>query len=303
MTYPDDDRLGPYVLLEVLGRNGRTVYRARPRNEQREVRITIRRLYDQNIADFIKVRENDANVVLSLIHPNIVRILEFNAEGVCVYVVEEWVEAEALFQINSPAKPLPLQRVSRILSQIADALDYLHQHRIAHGELSRFNVLIGTDDHVYLRDLRIVDSLTSNPLPTLPQSVGTGIFKVDYVAPERVRGTPANIRSDIYELGTLVYEMLLGDVPYKGNTPLEILKRKDQEDPPPFYSDGMKKGIAGAVAALVRMGFKAKPGPKMDLPEHIQRVVTRAIARSPEQRFGSAGEFAAAFHTALIGSP
>jgi eukaryotic-like serine/threonine-protein kinase len=290
-------------------------YHAMHKDQQREVRLTIRGVYDQDAARFLKERENEADVILSLAHPNLVKVLEINAEGGYVYVVAEWIDGEHLGNICGYRKPLPPQRVGKILGQIADALDYLHQHGIVHSGLNVFDILLGIDDHVYLDELPIVDRLTTFAPYAPSELVGSKQpegYHVSYTAPERlVSEISANVRSDIYELGTVVYEMLTGDTPYKGETPFEIIQHKDREDPPPFSSDTInkdveneiknerKKDISGTIMALIRKPPISHPTLKPELSEDIKRIVAKAIARVPEQRFDSAGEFAAAFNMAL----
>jgi serine/threonine-protein kinase len=174
-----------------------------------------------------------------------------------------------------------------------------------HSDLSRQAILLGDQDHVYLRDLPLVDNLVKHVIPgNLDNEAHSGMVtgNPSYLAPERAFAlTPPDVRSDIYELGTLVYEMLIGEVPYKGATPLEILKNKDQETSSPFFSEEAKKAIARGRAILLEWkGVRnAPPSPSLDLPELVEQVVARAIARVPQQRFASAGEFASAFNAAL----
>jgi serine/threonine protein kinase len=291
-------------------------FRARHKDHRHVVHLIIREVYDEDAALFLKDREREANLVLSLAHPNLVRVLEINVENAYIYVVEEWIDAEWLTDICRPRQPLPPQRVGKILGQLANALDYLHQRGAAHSGLKTNEIFLDSEDHVYSSVSPLVDSLIlSFPFPWLdPVASKDSLFgSPSYMAPERLLGqTQPTVRSDIYELGTVVYEMLTGDVPYHGATPFDVIQHKDREDPPPFSSDitmnkmqyGIenegKKGIAGALLALVRKPPKADPTPQPELSEDIKRIVARAIARSPEQRFSSAGEFATAFNAALI---
>lgn len=175
---------------------------------------------------------------------------------------------------------IPLRETARILSQIASALDYAHKRSIIHRDMKPQNVLFDDGDNAFLTDFGIAKVLDNRAFSsgsldlTRPGiSMGTPL----YMSPEQWRSIPVDGRADVYGLGVILFEMLTGRLPFVSETPVGMMHAHVYEAPPPLRS--------------------LRP----DLPESIERVVAKALAKEPDLRWQTAGELAEAFNIALTG--
>lgn len=266
--------LGPYELRDILGKGGMaTVYRAYQPGMEREVAIKVMSPDLAEQPEFIARFEREARIIAQLQHPHILPVYDFGRSGSYIYLVTRLIERGTLGN-ELRGKPLPPARVVKITRQIADALDYAHKRGIVHRDLKPTNVLLGDDDHVFLTDFGIAKLIAGSTVSglTAPNAVmGTPT----YMAPEQWRSEPVDARTDVYSLGVMVYQMLLGQVPFSAETPHGLMYLHLDKEPPPAR--------------------QINPA----LPPAIEPVLRRALAKQRAARYASAGEFARDLDRAL----
>jgi eukaryotic-like serine/threonine-protein kinase len=285
-------RLGRYEVLEVLGRGGMAaVYRARDTVLRRDVALKI--LYPQFTGDTALVERFQREAVLAagLDHPNILPIYDVGeAEGL-VYIAMRLLEGRSFADVLRLRGALPLHELIPIVDQIAAALDYAHARQIVHRDIKPANILVegsGTGGqesvdhsrtpHAVLTDFGIAKSL--DPAATGLTVTGVLIGTPEYMAPEQIRGGhKVDGRADIYALAVLVYRALTGRRPFEGGTQEVLLGHLQGTFPDPSSLDAA-------------------------LPQALDAVLRRALARDPEQRYGRAGELARDLRSAAgMGAP
>jgi len=254
---------GRFRLIEQLGRGGMgRVYRAHDEVLDRPVAVKL--IYDDAVRDR-EMRHAcalEARAAARLSHPGIVRILDSGFDDGHCYVVMSLVEGRPLNEILREDGPLPVDRALDLAIQVADALAAAHAEDVVHCDVKPGNLLVDGYWRVRLVDFGIahVTSSTTGLTGELLQG------SAQYVAPEQVEGGTVDGRTDLYALGTVLYEMLAGQTPFGGGTIGSILARRLVNDPP-----------------SIRETNPAVP-PKVD------QVVLKALARDPEQRFQTAAE-------------
>src|SRR6202790_5610893 len=181
-------------------------------------------------------------------------------------MVVEWVDGQLLRQILVQQRKLPPERAVRITLGILEALDYIHGKGVVHRDLKPENIMVDSQDHVKLIDFGIAGAEGSRRLTfaKLTAAMGTP----DYISPEQVKSKRGDARSDIYAVGVMLYEMLTGQVPFRGPNPFAIMNDRLLNNPVP---------------------------PRELNPEispQLQEIIYRALERKPENRYTSAREFA-----------
>lgn len=267
-------QLGKYQVLGEIGRGGMaTVYKAFDTGLQRYValKVLLPRLAsdDQVLRRF----EREATTAANLKHPNIVTIHDVGSAEGYHFLVMELLEGLTLREEVRAKGAMQPPRAAYITSQVASALDYAHQQSLVHRDVKPSNIILGVGDHATLTDFGLVRAAHSVRLTEAGAAVGT----LEYMAPEQLGGEEVDWRSDVYSLGVVVYELLVGRVPFTGDTPFSVMQKVMYEPPPPL------EPMAQA------------------LPAGVGRVVAQSLAKSPADRFRSAGEFAAALYRALSG--
>jgi serine/threonine-protein kinase len=218
------------------------------------------------------LREIEVTSVLENAH--IVPIFDSGAVGDLLYYVMPWVEGESLADRLARDKRLPLRDALRFTDQVLDALECAHAHGVVHRDIKPGNILLSGRD-ARLTDFGIACLVEDAGAPHLTRTglvIGTPL----YMSPEQVLGRAADARSDLFGLGCVLFEMLTGEVPFVAESAHATLERRVREPAPSLRS--------------------IRP----DLSEELDRVLARALARAPEERFGSAAEFAAALEAATI---
>ena len=199
-------------------------------------------------------------------HPGVVKVLpQFDPSR--VYMVLEWVDGRLLREILDEEKKLPPVRAVRIALGICDALTYIHNAGVIHRDLKPENIMVGPDDSVKLIDFGLAGEVAGRRLTFahITKSMGTP----DYISPEQVKGKRGDVRSDVYSLGIILYEMLTGEVPFGGPNPLVAMNQRLLNDPEP--------------------PSKIEPA----ITPQLQEILWRALQRDPRLRYPSARHFAA----------
>jgi serine/threonine protein kinase len=263
-------RLGQYEITELIGSGGMaTVYKAYQPGLNRSVAIKVLPLHYAASANFEERFIREARAVAQLSHPNILPIYDVGVENGLRYFVMKYVPGQTLRQLLK--QPMTLATVSRYIDQIASALDHAHSQGILHRDIKPDNMLL-EGDWLLLADFGLAKIMEANePLTYSGKILGTSA----YVSPEQAKGETVDQRTDIYSLGIVLYEMVTGQVPYQGNTPMEIIFKHVYERIPParHYNP--------------------------NLPETIEDIIFKATAKNPTDRYQRAGELAEALRAQL----
>jgi serine/threonine protein kinase len=267
--------LGRYQIIEELGRGGMgVVYRAYQPSLNRHVAVKIlppQLGFDQQFVDrFLR----EARAAASLRHPNIVVIYDVGQEQGVYFIAMEHLEGRTLKQLVEEEGPLHPKRVALIVEQVAAALDYAHQRGFVHRDVKPANIFAGPNDHVTLTDFGIAKAASETQHLT---RTGTLMGTPEYMSPEQATGGEVDERTDLYALGVVLYQMLVGHVPFRGTTPHAVLHNVIYEPP---------------------LGPRqANP----NLSPAMEGVILKAIAKQPEQRFQRGADLVRALRRAVEG--
>ena len=264
---------GRYHIIEKLGQGGMaTVYKAYDTNLDREVAVKLIRKEAVGAEHFEHLHRRfarEARALAKLTHPNIVPILDFGEYDHSPYFVMAYITGGTLKQ--SIVSPLPFQRAAQLLHPIACALDYAHENHIIHRDVKPANILITDKGQPMLSDFGIAKILDIEESGTLTGE-GLGIGTPEYMAPEQWVNQVVP-QTDIYALGVIFFELVTGQKPYTADTPAAVLL-KQANDPLP-----RPKSIVPT------------------LPDQVEQVIFKALAKKPEDRFASMGDFAEALQS------
>jgi eukaryotic-like serine/threonine-protein kinase len=223
--------LGVYQVLAPLGAGGMgAVYRARDTRLGREVALKVLPPHLASDPASLARFEQEARLVAALNHPNIVALFDVGAQDGVAFTVSELVEGATLRGARLPAR-----KVADIGAQLADALAAAHGAGVAHRDVKPDNVILTREGRVKLLDFGIArtDAVPDVEGVTVAQTrIGTVVGTVGYMAPEQVRGEPADHRADIFAVGVLLHGLLGGAPPFAGTTTAEVLAATLKDDPP-----------------------------------------------------------------------
>lgn len=252
-----------YKIFKELGKGGMAiVYEAQDLLLDRKVALKMLRPEYVNDKDFVRRFRHEAKAVARLSHPNVVNIFDIGQDGKYHYLVMEDIEGRNLKDIIKEKGRLPISEALDISKQICSALVIAHKNNIIHCDIKPHNILITPDQQVKVTDFGIARAVTSSTMTITDTIVGSA----HYFSPEQARGGEIKTRSDLYSLGIVLYEMLTGEVPFKGDSPISVALKHIQETP--------KK------PSLINP----------ELTPVVERLVMKAIAKDPEERFRNAGE-------------
>jgi serine/threonine protein kinase len=256
---------GRFQILEERGRGGMAVvYKAYDGILQRTVALKVLLPLLAANKEFTQRFRREAITAANLRHPNIVVIFDVGAHEQFQYIVMEYLKGPTLQREIQEIGPLPAARVLRILGQLAGALDYAHEQRLVHRDVKPANIIVGACDHVTLTDFGLVKAARGSKITSEGAAMGT----LRYMSPEQAMGRELDSRADVYSLGVVVYEMLVGETPFTGTTPYETLHCLIYKPPPP----------------LTQRDPRIAPG--------VEGAVFRALSKEPDARYRTAGEFA-----------
>ncbi len=252
-----------YEIIEELGGGGMAVvYKGRDNFLNRLVTIKILRPEFTVDKDFVSRFQQEARAVARLSHPNIVGIYDVGQEENIYYLVMEYVHGDNLKTIIKKEGPLPPERAVRIAGQICEALQHAHENNIVHRDVKPHNILITYGGWAKLTDFGMAREITTATLTYTDTIMGS----VHYLSPEQARGQAVGPKSDLYSLGVVLYEMLTGVVPYRGDSPIAIAIKHIQEQP--------------------ELPSKVNPG----IAPRLEKVILKAMSKDPALRFSSARE-------------
>ena len=272
-------QLGEYRIEAVIARGGMaTVYRAT--HERLERRVALKVIVPELARDpaFRRRFERESRLAASIEHPHAVPVYEAGEVEDVLYIAMRYIEGTDLRALLASESWLEPGRAARLTSQIAGALDEAHSHGLVHRDVKPANVLLGDvggQEWAYLTDFGL-----AKPVAAGSDLTGSGEWMgtLDYVSPEQIQGGAVDARSDVYSLGCVLFEQVTGRIPYEREEEVAKLWAHVHEPPP---------RLAEQVP---------------DAPAELDRVVARAMAKAPADRYPSAGDLARATTAAVEGS-
>jgi serine/threonine protein kinase len=281
--------LGKVNIEQLLARGGMAeIYLGRHLTLHRFVAVKVLRNQYEDDPELLERFDREARTVAMLRHPNIVQVYDFDTVEGHPYIVMEYIAglplSAYLKSLQGLNQRMDLDLLSKLLTPIASALQYAHEHGVIHRDIKPSNVLLNSassrveagkpmpaDVQPVVTDFGLVRFLQSARQTKSGQIEGTA----NYMSPEQARGAKeVDARSDVYALGIVLYEILAGEVPFDGDNPLVVLLKQIDEAPPPL--------------------------PIIGLPASLQTVVDRALAKEPSERYQTPVELATAVKAAIV---
>ncbi|WDQ31913.1 Stk1 family PASTA domain-containing Ser/Thr kinase [Paenibacillus marchantiae] len=264
---------GRYEVIERVGGGGMAlVYKAQDLLLNRNVAIKVLRQQFVHDEEFIRRFRREAQSAASLSHPNVVSVYDVGQEDDVHYIVMEYVEGKNLNEIIKERAPLQVDEAVRIASQIADALDHAHHNQIIHRDIKPHNILIGRNGRVKVTDFGIARAVTST---TITQT-GSVVGSVHYFSPEHAKGIVTGEKSDLYSLGIVLYQMLTGQLPFLGESPISVALKHLQEE----FDEPRKFNPL--------------------IPQSVENVILKSMRKNPQERYQSAKEMQTDLETCLM---
>ncbi|HET8841666.1 MAG TPA: serine/threonine-protein kinase, partial [Ktedonobacteraceae bacterium] len=263
-------RFGNYRLTALLGKGGfAEVYLGE--HTRLGMQAAVKILHTQLTGDEIDAFQEEARTIAELIHPHIIRVLDFDIQSGTPFLVLDYAPNGSLRQRHKRGDRVSLDQVGMYVAQVADALQYAHDRKHIHRDVKPENMLIGRHNEILLTDFGIASIAHSTSSMSTQAPMGT----LAYMSPEQIQGYPRPA-SDQYALAVTTYQWLTGVMPFRGSS-AEIIGQQLGKAPPPLRS----------VLA--------------DIPTEIEQVVITGLAKEPRERFSSIRAFADAFASASQG--
>lgn len=238
---------------------------------KRDVAIKVLRPEFANDPEFIERFDREALAATSLAHPNIVSIYDVGEEGDIFYIVMEYVDGETLKDYVKKHGKLSVEETIDIMEQLTSAIQHAHENGLIHRDIKPQNILIDRSGKIKVTDFGIAVALSATALTQTNSVLGS----VHYLSPEQARGGKATKLSDIYSLGIVFYELVTGELPFTGQSPVSIALKHLQDETP-----------------SVR---KLNPA----IPQSVENIILKATAKNPFHRFRSVSEMQDAILVAL----
>jgi serine/threonine-protein kinase len=273
---------GKYKVVRLLGEGGMgCVYQGEQMLGATARKVAIKTLHKHlSHDDSIKARfKREVGTVAALEHPNTIQVFDFGTmEDGTLYIVMEFVQGRSVADVLEKDGAMPPERVVNILRQVSGSLEEAHNHGIVHRDLKPDNVVLaeraGQKDWVEVLDFGIAKRSTEHdPNEAKLTQQGMVLGTPPYMSPEQFTGQPVDVRSDIYALGVMAYEMLTGRLPWEANTAWEWASKHMTEPPTPLERQPL--------------------GP--NVPDAMRSAITRALAKNKDERFATVREFFDAF--------
>jgi serine/threonine-protein kinase len=253
---------GRYRIIRKLGSGGMAnVYLAEDQELGRRVAIKILNERHAHDEQFVERFRREAKNAAGLSHPNIVSIYDRGEAEGTYYIAMEFLDGKSLKELIVSRGPAPVNVAIDYARQILDALRFAHRNGIVHRDIKPHNVIVDAEGRVKVTDFGIARAGT-----TQMTEVGSIIGTAQYLSPEQARGAPVDQTSDLYSVGIVLYELLTGKVPFSGDSPVEIAMKHISAVPEP-------------PSTL-----------RAEVPSDLDKIILRALAKTPEQRYRNAEE-------------
>jgi serine/threonine protein kinase len=239
-----------YEILEILGEGGMAfVYKARDMQLERFVAIKTLKPNYVNQETFVDRFKREAKTAANLNHPNIVQIFDWGIEDE-PYFVMEYIEGNTLTSIIAKNRTISLSDILFIGAQVSSGLHAAHQKGLVHRDIKPGNIMITPDGKVKVTDFGIVSLQNEESDIT---KTGSVLGTASYISPEQAQGKPVSIESDLYSLGTVLYELITGKAPFSGDSPISTAAKHLTEKPekPSLFRRDLPKGVETAILKLL----------------------------------------------------
>ena len=253
-----------YQIIKKIGDGGMAfVYQAKDKLLNRIVAVKVLRPEFVDDKDFLAKFKREAEAVANITHPNIVNVYDVGQEGKVHYIVMEYVDGQNLKEIIKNEGVLDEYTALDITKQIAQALSAAHKKGVIHRDIKPHNILISNEDRqVKVADFGIAKAVSNSTIT----NIGSIIGSVHYFSPEQAKGQPVANNADLYSLGIVLYEMLIGRVPFRGDSPISIAVQHINEE------------------------IEFTQEEKTKIPHSIRTLISKMTEKSPEDRYQSAEE-------------
>jgi serine/threonine protein kinase len=258
-----EDTKGEYTVGHMLGRGGMAVvYLATETQLSRKVALKVlppELTFGHGVERF----KREAKTAAALDHPNIIPIYRIGSSGKIFWYAMKFLEGKSLEDLLRERGAMPLDEAIDILEQVADALDYAHEHHVIHRDIKPANVMLDNRNRVIVTDFGIAKALTEGKLTATDSVIGTPYF----MSPEQGMGKPVTGASDQYSVAVMAYRMLAGHVPFDGDSAIDILHKHCMFEAPNLHED------------------------VPEIPEHVAAAVARALSKKGDERFATVHDF------------
>ena len=271
--------LGQYKILAEIGRGGMgIVYKAYQTSLNREVALKVLPPNLANDENLVKRFHREAEAAARLSHPNIVQIFDINEISGIHFFAMEYLRGETLTQKIEREGPLSLKEAARITMMVADALNYSHSEGIVHRDIKPGNIMIDPHGHIKVTDFGLARAIESSRLTMTGTIIGTP----EYMSPEQARGENLDGRSDLYSLGTVLYEMLTAKLPFEATTPFAVAQKQIYEPLPSPRS--IRSEIPPALEAIILKATQKAPQDRYQKGEELKNDLELFISGKDLER-------------------
>ncbi len=272
-------KLGKYELTELLGQGGMaTVYKAYQSDIDRYVAVKVLPTPEKD-NQFVQRFRLEARTIARLQHPHILPLYDYGDENNVLFLVMAYADGGSLAD-RIRRGGMPLAEIQHVFEETARALDYAHRQSVIHRDIKPDNILLDHEGHALLSDFGIVKLLENNAGTNITLTEAGGIVGTPaYMSPEQAQGLPLTHQTDIYSLGIVVYEMLIGSLPFSAETPMQLAIKHITTPVPPVLNR------------------------RSNMPPALDTVLQRALNKDPSQRYASATDFYDDFRRVMQGEP
>ena len=266
----DQRRIGRYQILEEIASGGQaTVYRARDADLERVVALKVLHPHLSADPQYLERFLREARMAGSLNHPNIVIIYEVGRDDGQHLIAMEHLP-QSLHSLIQAEGSLPVDRAVDICRQMALGLQSAHENGIIHRDIKPQNILLGPDGTAKVTDFGIARAADLSTMTRTGMLMGTP----HYMSPEQAKGERVDTRTDVYSLGCVLYQMLTGEVPFKADTPLAVIRQHIEERPRPVRT--VRSEVPAAVERVVARCMEKDPGRRYQTPQQLALVLEQA---------------------------